>query len=404
MSYSIRDAFKSLEEIDDDIITSSNKQVETKHVVKLSQSQVKLNEDKKSKIRPTNRHLLESSYNLNDDESIEEAKEVLDNNEKQENDSVEMIVDVNAESEEELKDSYIGNIIIECPVCKTKIYKTREELTIDGQKDEENISLDDATVNVGEACPHCKQEEGFVVIGKIAPVDADVNKDDETTSSEDSNLEDSTEDEEEVNDDENVESEVNSEESEGDEEEVEDEEKDKPSKSFSLLDAGEEDDEDKKEPKVESVEHLVISKPLVESDNTLDVNITTIDNKSFDNLVEKYLREVYDNIDNYTTTNTQVFDDESKLVLEGVIKFKSGKAHSTKFIFEANEITKHKLIKFKGINETFSKSKRAFTLHAQLNESTLVSKHLTYDYLAKSLNESKSTKIYGRVSNLERVK
>lgn len=404
MSYSIRDAFKSLEEIDDDIITSSNKQVETKHVVKLSQSQVKLNENKKSKIRPTNRHLLESSYNLNDDESIEEAKEVLDNNEKQENDNVEMIVDVNAESEEELKDSYIGNIIIECPVCKTKIYKTREELTIDGQEDEENISLDDATVNVGEACPHCKQEEGFVVIGKVAPVDADVNKDDETTSSEDSNLEDSTEDEEEVDDDENVESEVNAEESEGDEEEVEDEEKDKPSKSFSLLDAGEEDDEDKKEPKVESVEHLVISKPLVESDNTLDVNITTIDNKSFDNLVEKYLREVYDNIDNYTTTNTQVLDDESKLILEGAIKFKSGKVHSTKFIFEANEITKHKLIKFKGINETFSKSKRAFTLHAQLNESTLVSKHLTYDYLAKSLNESKSTKIYGRVSNLERVK
>lgn len=404
MSYSIRDAFKSLEEIDDDIITSSNKQVETKHVVKLSQSQVKLNEDKKSKIRPTNRHLLESSYNLNDDESIEEAKEVLDNNEKQENANVEMIVDVNAESEEELKDSYIGNIIIECPVCKTKIYKTREELTIDGQEDEENISLDDATVNVGEACPHCKQEEGFVVIGKVASVDADVNKDDETTSSEDSNLEDSTEDEEEVDDDENIESEVNSEESEGDEEEVEDEEKDKPSKSFSLLDAGEEDDEDKKEPKVESVEHLVISKPLVESDNTLDVNITTIDNKSFDNLVEKYLREVYDNIDNYTTTNTQVLDDESKLILEGAIKFKSGKVHSTKFIFEANEITKHKLIKFKGINETFSKSKRAFTLHAQLNESTLVSKHLTYDYLAKSLNESKSTKIYGRVSNLERVK
>lgn len=397
MGYNIRDAFKSLEEIDDDIINeeSTTKQVQ-KQSVKLTQSQVKLNENKNSssKVRATNRFLLEDSFNLNDSESVDDAKELLDKNEETEEDDVEVIVDVNAESEEELKDSYIGSIIIECPVCKTKIYKDKEELIIDGQEDDESKSLEDATVNVGEACPHCKQEDGFVVIGRVAPIE-DTPKDSEIDS-------ESTEDEvddEEVEDDENVESDVNTDDS----EDVEDEEDTSSDKEFSLTDAGE-DEDDSKEPKRESLEHLV-NKSLNEStQRELDVDIKSIDEKSFNTLVERYLREVYDNIDNYTTSNVQILDEDGKLILEGKIKFKSGKETSTKFVFEANEITKHHLIKFKGVNETFSKSKRAFTLHAQLNESKLISKHLTYDYLAKSVNESKSTKIYGRVSNLERTK
>lgn len=193
MGYNIRDAFKSLEEIDDDIINeeSTQKPVQ-KQVVKRTQAQVKLNENKlnesktTSKVRATNRYLLEDSFNLNDSDSVDDAKELLDKNKETEEDNVEMIVDVNAESEEDLKDSYIGSIIIECPVCKTKIYKDREELTIDGEEDDESKSLEDATVNVGEACPHCKQEDGFVVIGKVAPIE-DTSKDSEIDS-------DSTED------------------------------------------------------------------------------------------------------------------------------------------------------------------------------------------------------------------
>lgn len=404
MGYNIRDAFKSLEEIDDDIINeeSTQKPVQ-KQVVKRTQAQVKLNENKlnesktTSKVRATNRYLLEDSFNLNDSDSVDDAKELLDKNKETEEDNVEMIVDVNAESEEDLKDSYIGSIIIECPVCKTKIYKDREELTIDGEENDESKSLEDATVNVGEACPHCKQEDGFVVIGKVAPIE-DTSKDSEI----DSDSTEDAQDDEEVEDDENVESDVNTDDSEGveDEEEVEDTSSDK---EFSLTDTGE-DEEDSKEPKRESLEHLVNKSLNENNQRELDVNIKSIDEKSFNTLVERYLREVYDNIDNYTTSNVQILDEDSKLILEGKIKFKSGKETSTKFVFEANEITKHHLIKFKGINETFSKSKRAFTLHAQLNESKLISKHLTYDYLAKSVNESKSTKIYGRVSNLERTK
>ena len=393
MNYSIRDAFKSLEEIDDDIYETSAKQVEAKHTVKLSQSQVKLNENKKAKVRGTNRHLLENSYNLNNDEDIEDAKEVLDTNDKPEKESTEMIVDVNAESEEDLKDSYIGDIIIECPVCKTKIYKTKEELVIDGQDDDKEQSLEDATVNVGEACPHCKQEDGFVVIGKVAPI-KDESEDTEGTdasSKEDESTDDTNEVEGEIDEEDEV--------SDRDSGEAREDSNEKSHKQFSLTDLGEDDNSDD-QPVEESLEHLVVAKPIVE--NTLNVTINDVDTKSFNLLVEKYLREVYDNIDNYTTTNEQVLDDEGKLILEGKITFKSGKSHSTKFIFEANEITKHRLVKFKGINETFSKSKRAFVLHAQLDEGTLFSKHLTYDYLAKSLNESKSTKIYGRVSNLER--
>lgn len=393
MSYSIRDAFKSLEEIDDDFISNESKQSDTKSTNKTSHSQVKLNE-KKSRFLDRNKKLNEESFNLRDSKSVEDAKEFVNKDEELAKENVEVIVDVDANDESELRDSYVDCIIVECPVCKTKIYKDREDLTIDG--DEETLS--NATVNVGETCPHCSQENGFVVIGKVAPIE-DTSKSTET--SEISN--NSTQDGKSIEDDENVENKANTEEIEDDlednEEDVEDNEETSTkghSKGFSLLDKGDEEDE----PKLESLEHLKSS--LGNSQRELDVTINSIDEKSFNSLVEKYLREVYDNIDSYTTSNVQILDEDSKLLLDGKIKFKSGKETSTKFVFEAQEITKHNLIKFKGINETFSKSKRAFTLHTNLNEGKLFSKHLTYDYLAKSINESKSTKIYGRVSNFER--
>lgn len=73
---------------------------------------------------------------------------------------IEKIVDLDADSPEDLLPSYKGKIIIQCPQCMTMFYKNKEDVV---------ESEDDAnTVNVGEKCQHCGHEGGYTVIGKVA--------------------------------------------------------------------------------------------------------------------------------------------------------------------------------------------------------------------------------------------
>ena len=121
--------------------------------------------------------------------------------------------------------------------------------------------------------------------------------------------------------------------------------------------------------------------------------IENIDEELFDKLVNNYIKEVYDNIDSYTTTGGSVDNKNNKVVLEGVIKFKSGKEQNTKFIFEEAKLTKKGKIKLKGINETFAKMKKAFTLQGSLKDQNLLAESFTYNYKVNSNNELR--RIYG---------
>ena len=125
--------------------------------------------------------------------------------------------------------------------------------------------------------------------------------------------------------------------------------------------------------------------------------IDDFDEESFDEIGESYLRRVYDNVDSFNTT--KVVSNNDKLIIEGVIKFKSGKTKNSSFVFEGFRTTKRGKTLAEGMNETFSKSKKAFILKGTLTNKNFVSESLTYNYTVKSLNESNQSeaiRVYGR--------
>lgn len=101
--------------------------------------------------------LNEENFELDNNQDINELKSFLDNDSK-----VELldIIDPEAETEEELEDSYIGKVILDCCVCHSKIYKDATEVNID---DETQLA------NVGEECPYCYTNDGYKIIGQVAP-------------------------------------------------------------------------------------------------------------------------------------------------------------------------------------------------------------------------------------------
>jgi hypothetical protein len=79
---------------------------------------------------------------------------------------IEKIVDLDADSPEDLLTSYVGKYIMQCPQCMTLFYKNKE----DTQESEE----DPSTVNVGEVCQHCGNESGYTLIGKVGAAEEPV--------------------------------------------------------------------------------------------------------------------------------------------------------------------------------------------------------------------------------------
>lgn len=69
------------------------------------------------------------------------------------------ITDLEAEAEEDLKQSYVGKIILDCNVCHSNIFIDRDEITIN----EEGIA------NMELECPYCMSNEGYTLIGQVEP-------------------------------------------------------------------------------------------------------------------------------------------------------------------------------------------------------------------------------------------
>ena len=102
---------------------------------------------------------IEDEFDLQDEEDLKKANDFL-KGEVDNTDELEMIVDVDAETEDDLKNTYVGQLLLFCPVCHTLHYANKEDII----EDEENPEV----VNVGEPCPHCKQENGYEIKGEIA--------------------------------------------------------------------------------------------------------------------------------------------------------------------------------------------------------------------------------------------
>ena len=169
---------------------------------------------------------------------------------------------------------------------------------------------------------------------------------------------------------------------------------DTPEEMIAPLDAEEISDIDNNEE--QSAEEVAIEDEMSEEDEDY-LDIDNFDEESFDEIGESYLHRVYENVDSFKTTNTA--SDGFNLVVEGIITFKSGKQKKTKFVFENFRETRRGKIMMEGMNETFSKSSKAFSLKGSLINKNFVSESLTYNYSVKTINESNNseiTKVYGR--------
>lgn len=148
-------------------------------------------------------------------------------------------------------------------------------------------------------------------------------------------------------------------------------------------------DDDKKEVAKEKEE-----KAIDDADADKDYEEDELDESLFDNLINKYCTRVYENVKDYRTHNG--YTESGKLVLEGIITYKSGKTANTKFVFE-KRMVKDNQVKYVGLNETFSKSKKAFALNCKVDNKKIISESLTYNYRVK-VDDSKKV-VYGSIKN-----
>jgi hypothetical protein len=135
--------------------------------------------------------------------------------------------------------------------------------------------------------------------------------------------------------------------------------------------------------------------PTFEPEYT-DIEIDEFEENDFDELGEKYLRRVYENVKSYKTVSGSVKG--NTLTLEGIITFKSGKEAKTNFKFEAKTATKTGKLKLIGENKQFAKGAQAFTLTGRAEGKKLIAESLTYNYRGKDAVSGKSQRLYGTVS------
>lgn len=110
--------------------------------------------------------LFEEYYDMGSTEELGEAQEAREAEvAKAKLARIEKIVDLDAESPEDLLTSYVGKYIIQCPQCMTLFYKDKEDV-VESEDDAE-------TVNVNEVCQHCGNESGYTLIGKVGEAEAD---------------------------------------------------------------------------------------------------------------------------------------------------------------------------------------------------------------------------------------
>jgi len=272
---------------------------------------------------------------LLDKDEVEEGKKFI---EEGNDEHIEQVVDVDADTVEELKDSYVGNVLLRCPVCKTPIFKKPELL----EKDE-----DSDVYNVGETCPHCGSKDGFELVGQIATLDIPQEEPSPTTGKDEIENSSATVEDELTN-------------NEVGEDKVEDEVT---------------DEEENKRPSIMAKESL---------------ELNGLSEDTFNTLVNKYLEATYNNVDKYTMTSCNLED--NKLIVEGVITFKSGNTKDTTFVLD-NKGVKNNRCRFVGMNETFSKSKRTFNLVCTNDNGNLVCESLSYGYKAKDKEVKGKVKI-----------
>ena len=297
------------------------------------------------------------------------------------------VIDPEAETEDELQDTYIGKVILHCPVCNSMVYKNLEDIVKD---DTEEL------VNVGEECPYCYTSEGFKVIGIVSPFEEEQEEEQEDET------EDTAEEEEEPEEqvDEELTEEFEKVEVATENQKVTLDADDDGKLTIEAEPVEDEEDEEDEEKEVlapvpdEVADEIDATANNSESeDEEVEYDVEDFDSDSFDELGESYLKSVYENVSSYKTTD--VSSKGNTLVVEGLIKFNSGKMKPTKFVFEANTATKNNKLRFIGENKQITRGRKAFTITGKLNENkSFITETFNYNYMTKN-EKGNSTRLYG---------
>lgn len=110
--------------------------------------------------------LFEEYYDIGSAEGLDDAKAAREAEvAKAKLDRIEKIVDLDADSPEDLLTSYVGKYIMQCPQCMTLFYKDKEDIV--------ESEDDPSTVNVNEVCQHCGNESGYTLVGKVGEAEAE---------------------------------------------------------------------------------------------------------------------------------------------------------------------------------------------------------------------------------------
>lgn len=126
----------------------------------------------------------------------------------------------------------------------------------------------------------------------------------------------------------------------------------------------------------------------------IEIDLQDFEEDSFNEIGEQYLKKVYENVNSFKTSKVSSIN--NRLIIEGVISFKSGSNKKTRFVFESNEATKSGMIRFRGKNEQITPSKKAFTLTGRVHNGTFLSEKLNYNYSARD-RFGKAQRLYGTV-------
>ena len=106
-----------------------------------------------------------------DNAGVDELNSFLDtygaDPDAEENEPVE-VVDMEAEDENDIKQSYIGKVIVDCNTCHGNIYLNPDELTVN----------EDGESTFDGECPYCMSNSGFTVIGEVQPYEPGVDAED----------------------------------------------------------------------------------------------------------------------------------------------------------------------------------------------------------------------------------
>lgn len=116
-----------------------------------------------------------------------------------------------------------------------------------------------------------------------------------------------------------------------------------------------------------------------------------IDEDTFDKLGEAYLTKVYGNVKGYKTSSITATAD-NKLIVEGVISFKSGNKKKTQFVFESVAIRGKSCLV--GENKQITRGKKAFRVGGKIENGKFITESFRYNYSAMNPKTGKSECLY----------